>query len=187
MFVFFELEDIRTRDETIEDLLRKMSSGDKDAIGVLYSLIKDDIYAYALSKLRNSADAEDVLHDTFVKIYRYSSKYKPQGKPMAWIITIAMNVSRRHRELKGRHISYDESISDIEQADSSFEDAAIKNDFVRQLLKILSEDEREIVVLHAVAGMKHREIAETTGRPLATVLSKYNRAIKKLREVAQEV
>ena len=49
----------------------------------------------------------------------------------------------------------------------------------------LSEEENRIVVLHAVAGFKHREIASVTGMPLATVLSKYRRAIAKLRENLQ--
>ena len=47
-------------------------------------------------------------------------------------------------------------------------------------LNILKEDERELVLLHATAGMKHREIAAALGIPLATALSKYNRAMKKM-------
>ena len=47
-------------------------------------------------------------------------------------------------------------------------------------LEILKEDERQVVMLHAAAGMKHREIAANLKMPLATVLSKYNRAMKKL-------
>ena len=48
-------------------------------------------------------------------------------------------------------------------------------------MRNLSEEERQIVMLHAVAGFKHREIAATLDLPLATVLSKYNRALKKLK------
>ena len=48
-------------------------------------------------------------------------------------------------------------------------------------LTVLSDTERQIVVLHAVSGFKHREIAAMLNLPLPTVLSKYNRAIKKLR------
>ena len=49
-------------------------------------------------------------------------------------------------------------------------------------LEILKEDERQIVILHASAGMKHREIAASLQMPLATVLSKYRRAMKKLED-----
>ena len=49
-------------------------------------------------------------------------------------------------------------------------------------LKILGEDEMKIIMLHAVASMKHREIADLLNKPLSTVLSRYNRGIKKLRK-----
>jgi RNA polymerase sigma-70 factor (ECF subfamily) len=48
------------------------------------------------------------------------------------------------------------------------------------MLKLLSDEERQIITLHAVSGLKHRQIAELLDIPLSTVLSKYNRAIKKL-------
>lgn len=179
-------DELPQRDAKIEYCLSRIASGDKDAVGDLYALVSRDVYAYALSKLCCKEDAEDVLQDTFVKIYRYASKYKSHGKPMAWIFTIAMNVAKRHRELKGRHISYDEAIAENEGEGSSFELDAIRNDFVKRLLSTLDAEEREIVVLYAVSGFKHREIAEMLGRSLGTVLSKYNRAIKKLRETAEE-
>lgn len=50
-----------------------------------------------------------------------------------------------------------------------------------QCMKQLTDQERQIVMLHAVAGFKHREIAELLELPLSTVLSKYRRALKKLR------
>ena len=53
-------------------------------------------------------------------------------------------------------------------------------------LHILKEEERQIVLLHTAAGLKHREIAADLGMPLATVLSKYNRAMKKLKNHLRE-
>ena len=51
---------------------------------------------------------------------------------------------------------------------------------LRAALSVLSEQERQVVMLHAVTGLKHREIAQLLELPLATVLSKYRRALKKL-------
>ena len=50
-----------------------------------------------------------------------------------------------------------------------------------ECMKLLSDEERQIVILHAVAGFKHRETAKLLELPLSTVLSKYNRAMKKLK------
>ena len=54
------------------------------------------------------------------------------------------------------------------------------------VLDLLSEEERKIVMLYAVSGMKHKEIAESLGLKLSTTLSKYHRALKKLRKYLEE-
>ena len=56
------------------------------------------------------------------------------------------------------------------------------NIVLTEVLQTLAEDERQIVVLHTVSGLKHREIAEFLKMQLSTVLSKYNRSLKKLNE-----
>ena len=65
----------------------------------------------------------------------------------------------------------------LEQTPASPEDRLV----LEQCLKALDDSERQVVILHAVGGMKHRETAELLGLPLATVLSKYSRVIKKLK------
>lgn len=57
------------------------------------------------------------------------------------------------------------------------------NMILSECLNTLSEEERRIVVMHAVSGMKHKEIAEFLNMPLSTVLSKYNRSLKKLKTI----
>ena len=56
---------------------------------------------------------------------------------------------------------------------------------LQQALGSLAEEERRIVLLHAVTGMKHREIAALLELPLPTVLSKYHRALKKMRSTLE--
>ena len=77
-------------------------------------------------------------------------------------------------------IPEDQSLEDYLKAenDMSVEDSMI----IKECLTILSDDERQIVVLHAVSGYKHKDIADLMEMPLPTVLSKYNRALKKLKE-----
>ena len=57
---------------------------------------------------------------------------------------------------------------------------------LEKAFEILNKQERTIVVLHMIDGLKHREISKITGIPLSTVLSKYNRSLKKLREFIKE-
>ena len=169
----------------MEELLERISHGDTAPMGLLYDLIKTDVFAYALSKMGNKQDAEDVTQDTFVQVYKYAKQYKPKGKPRAWIITIELNLIRRRFQLKKRTVSLDESFENTSSGED-VEEKVINNAFLLQLLTMLNEDEREVISLHIVSGMKHREIAKLLGKPLSTVLSKYNRAIKKLQLIVKE-
>ncbi len=180
--IFYTLEQLENRRLRLEELIERIADGDREALGELYSLVSNDVFAYALSKTGNKADSEDIMHDTFVRIYRYAKRYVSEGKPMAWIITIAKSIIYRHNELKQRHTALNEAITD-DGGTSSDIDSVIKNEYVKFLLSALNENEREIVVLHAISGLKHREIAAVLDMPLSTVLSKYNRAIKKLKEM----
>lgn len=168
------------KNSKIESLLLRMSARDMSAMGELYELIKTDLYAYALSKTAKPATAEDITHDTFIQIYQNAKKYKPMGKPMAWVITIELNLIRRHFQLSGRVTQLNEAIEVEGQAESA--ESTINNAHLREIFSTLEEDEREIIALHIVSGLKHREIAKLLQKPLSTVLSRYNRAIKKLKE-----
>ena len=162
-----------------EDILAVARNG-PDALRRLYEKTSKGVYAYALSLLKNAHDAEDVCQETFLSIYDKAGDYEPQGKPMAWIITVA----KRHaltvlRKERGK--SY------IEEAEKANAEAFSRTENTEQRLllqaatEVLNYDERQIVMLKAVAGMKAREIGKILGMPLNTVLSKYHRAIGKMR------
>ena len=73
-------------------LIERIAEGDEAALGDLHGHTADAVYAYALSVLHSYHDAEDVVHDTFIKIYSGAAGYTDHGKPMAWIITIAKKI-----------------------------------------------------------------------------------------------
>ena len=187
MFVIVALttEEKQSKNSQIDRLINKIAQGNVSAMGELYDVIKTDVFSYALSKTGNKIDAEDITQDTFVQIYKYAKQYQSKGKPMAWIITIELNLIRRHYKLKSRTVNLDESFENMSD-NSNFERGIINNAFLTHLLRTLSEEEREIIALHVVSGFKHREIANLLNKPLSTVLSKYNRAIKKLQLIVKE-
>ncbi len=167
-----------------ETCIRNIANGDKNALGVLYENTKTAVYGFALSIVRNSQDAEDVLQDTFVSIYTAAHSYKSLGKPMAWILTIARNSALMKLRRK-KHIA---DISDIEWNAIADDPAHVSSEerlVLATALRAITPEEGQIVMLHAVAGFKHREIAELLSLSLSTVLSKYNRALKKLKKVLE--
>lgn len=178
-------EERQDKNTQIESALAAISDGNAESMGILYDLIKTDVFAYALSKMGNKHDADDVMQDTFVQVYKHAKQYVPKGKPMAWIIKIELNLIRRHFQLKHRTVNFDESFENMSTGED-FEQGVINNAFLQELMKSLNEEEREVISLHVVSGFKHREIAALLQKPLSTVLSKYNRAIKKLQVIVKE-
>ena len=135
--------------------------------------------------LRDMGLAEDAVQETYVKAYQSAAQYRSQGKPMAWLMTIARNealqlLRERRRTVAMTPEDWQEQFSD--RPDFSQEDLLT----LRALLETLSEEERQIVSLHALGGLKHREIAAMLDLALPTVLSKYHRAMKKLGKAAEE-
>ena len=171
-----------------EELLNLVGTGDEDAFRQLYHNTDRTVYSFILSILKNPQDAEEVMQETYLKIWTSAASYHSQGKPLAWIFTIARNLCyMRFRDQKRQA---DMGLDDLNGEETgelclpleNLADAMV----LRSALEILKEDERQIVLLHASAGLKHREIASNLQMPLATVLSKYNRAIKKLKQYLRE-
>ena len=175
----------KKKNERVEELILSLSKGRATSMSALYDLIKTDIFAYALSKTSNKADAEDIMQDTFVRIYQYAPQYTPKGKPLAWIFTIERNLIYRHFQKNSRVLRMGEEFGELSD-ETDYEQGVVNGAFLAELLRMLDYEEREIVTLHAVSGLKHREIAALMGKPLSTVLSKYNRAIKKMRFIEKE-
>lgn len=170
-----------TDSERIETLVIQTHSGDQAAFAALYELTKTAVYGFVLSIVKNAHDAEDILQETYIKIH--SADYQAQGKPMAWILTIAKRLALM--QLRGGKAD----MSDYEWESYFHDHPQLAHDdrlVLRAALEQLSDEEREVLSLHALAGYKHREISDFMQIPLATVLSKYHRALKKLKNTLAE-
>lgn len=183
------MEDIKeTKDNNdiyLEECIDKIAKKHMDAMSALYGRTSTAVFGYALSILKNRQDAEDVLHDCYVQIYRSADTYKRSGKPMAWILTITRNLCMQKFRRDSKVIDLPED--DWEPYLESVETLSVEEKILLQkCMKGLPTEELQIIILHAVAGYKFKEVADMIGRPLSTVLSKYSRAIKKLRQSLEE-
>lgn len=97
---------------------------------------------------------------------------------MAWMLTITRNLARMALRGAGRQQTLtEEEWAALPGGGEPGEDALV----LREALQSLDEEERQVILLHAVSGLKHREIAALMERPLSTILSKYQRGLKKLK------
>ncbi len=165
-----------------EKLLARIAEGDRAAFAEVYEATKSSVYGFALSVLRNRHDAEDVMHDAYLKLYQSAGSYRPQGKPMAFVLTIVRNLAYNRLRSAGRTgVGIEDSTVGAPSAPDQFgrvEDRMLLD----TALSILDDTDRQIVILHAVTGMKHREIAEILGMNQSTVLSRYRRSLMKMRD-----
>lgn len=169
----------------IEIQITHIAKGDKNALTAVYQLCRVSVYGFVLSILKNTHDAEDVLQNTFIKVWESAPGYKPQGKPLAWIFTIARNLCymKLREQQKTTDISSEAWLSISATAKGLTPEDRL---LLTKTLDELGDQERQIVMLHAVAGFKHREIAQLLEIPLPTVLTKYHRSIKRLNTLIKE-
>lgn len=164
-----------------EGLFKRIGANDMDALEELYNLTERTLYAYTLSIVKNHEETLDLMQETYMKIMASAHLYKPMGKPLAWMFTIAKNLFLSKLRKDKREVNMDTVEVEDDMRFSYVTDSDDKM-ILEMALDILTEEERQIVLLHAVSGLKHKEIAESIGLKLSTTLSKYHRALKKIRE-----
>ena len=177
--------EVRISDEYLDRYIVGIAEKSEQDFGNLYKQTSASVYSYALSILKNTFDAEDVMHDCFLRIYGAAPFYRPDGKPMRWILTITRNLCLERLKEKTRFVEATEE-NGLEALFSREDITAEQKILAESCMNLLTDEERQIVVLHAVAGLKHREIAGQMDLALPTVLSKYSRAMKKLRTKCQK-
>ncbi|MCR5704685.1 MAG: RNA polymerase sigma factor [Eubacterium sp.] len=168
-----------------EAIFQRIAAGDSEAMRKLYELSYKPIFALALSLTRNYEDAEDLLQETFIKISQGAHLYVSYGNPMAWMMKIARNlwISKNRSEKNKDVLPFSELENEIpfEQITQVEDRMAIEN-----LFRVLNEEERTLIVLHLVEGLKFRELSTVVDKPLGTVLAKYNRGLKKMKKAIEE-
>lgn len=165
--------------ELEEDLIHKIGQNDHVAFKIFYETINETLYAYLLSLTQNHQDAEDLLQETYLRVRASAHHYQARGKPLAWVFTIARNLAHMHHR-KGKSVqNLPEEYLETGTNKTSMD--AHDRIILQALLDELEEGQRSIILLHAVSGFKLVEIARHLELPISTVLSRYNRGIRKLR------
>ena len=174
-----------------ENWFELIASGDDDAFASLYYASYKQVYGFLYSLTNNKEDAEDLLQNTFIKVRNGSHLYKKKGTPMTWICAIAKHEFIDFYRKYGKNPGVDyEKVEVFLTEDSSMasNDSKRVEDrmFIEEIMKTLDKTESSSIILHLVDGLKYREIADMLDMSLSTVLSKYHRAIKKIKNNVEE-
>lgn len=172
---------------TEEDaLLVRVGQGDRQALEALYRLTSRAVYGCLLSIVKNPHDAEELMQDTYLQLVSSAGSYRPQGKPRGFILAVARNLGLMRLREERRFPAAGEEETETLPADGNEAGRAEDRLVLECAMRVLGDEERQVVMLHAVAGLKHRETAALMGLPLSTVLSRYHRALGKLQKALME-
>lgn len=169
--------------QTADQLILSVAQGDMKALESLYNAMYREIYGYLLSLLGNEQTAEDLAQDTFLRVYKYAPKFVPAGSGKSWVYKIAGRLALTY--FKNNRVSSAE-LSEHLSAEVNAEEHVLNAQLVAEAMQKISEEERQIISLHAISGLTLGEIADILNKPLGTIKWKHAEAIKKLRKLLEE-
>ncbi len=163
--------------EEKKQLVECAKAGDTHAFARLYEEIYEDLYRYAYYMLQNKQDAEDAVSEGVLAAFDGIHKLRKAEAFRGWMFQIVTNICRKKRkEYLKKTVELEENMVDW------MEDAGEAMD-VRKALKLLTEEERQIVGMSVLAGYSSEEIGKSMRLKSGTVRSKLSRSLEKMRRV----
>jgi len=179
--------------ETDEKLVQNFVEGDDKALAQLIDRYLNPLYNFVFQLTRDGQVAEDIVQETFVKVWKHAGSFDAKKKFSTWIYAIAKNASydflKKKKAIPFSAFENEDGSSvweNIEDGASLCAEALLrKMDDVKdaqEFLDTLSPQLKTIFLLHHVQGFSLVEVAEILGSPTNTIKSKYRRALLLLRQ-----
>ena len=150
---------------------------------LIYEERKQELFRFLYVILGETQAAEDALQETFLKAYLHRNKYIEMQQEKAWLYQIARNTAYDILRKKRREFPIEKDVlSDVVEQHAE-QNNIDTNLMYMEMIRELNEKEREIVSLKIIAGLTHREIAETLHMTTGSVKKRYERALSKLRTI----
>ncbi|OGB63792.1 MAG: RNA polymerase subunit sigma-24 [Caldithrix sp. RBG_13_44_9] len=175
-----------------EQLIARFQLGDVQAYDILVRRYKDQLLNFVFRFVGNRTDAEDIVQETFLRVYRNKHMYKEIAKFSTWVYTIAGNLAKTELRRRKRHKVFsvsnfvnEERDFDIPDRDHSPErkvDSNIQENIIQKAIEKLPIKFKEVIVLRDIQEFAYEEISQILNIPLGTVKSRVNRGRLKLQE-----
>ncbi len=178
---------------TDEELIAMFQDGDTQAYNQLVFRFKDRLYNFIYRFVNDLDKAEDLLQDTFLKLYTHKHSYREIAKFSTWLYTIASNLAKTELRKLRRRRTY--SASDLSrdnrefvfttQDDQTFsgEDGESLGKNLQAALNALPQDFKTIIILRDIQELSYEDISKIVGVPIGTVKSRINRGRLKLQKL----
>lgn len=146
----------------INNLMKDVQRQDEVAFENLFNETKKGVFSFLYTYVKDYYLAEDLVQETFIKVKLNAQNYKLGTNASAWILQIAKNTAIDFLRKEKKTVNIEEVV--INQGEPDFDEKLVLHN---ALNNNLSDNERQIVLLHIVYGYKHREISKIWGFPSA--------------------
>ncbi|RPI19382.1 MAG: sigma-70 family RNA polymerase sigma factor [Ignavibacteriae bacterium] len=191
-------EGLKVEDLSDEQLIFNFQEGDNSAYNEIVKRYKDRLTNFIYRYVGSYDECDDIVQDTFIKVYVSKHLYKEIAKFSTWIYTIAINLAKTKLIKKQKYkifslsSSSEEDDKDFDIPDDAFlpdvdANAKFQNEQIQKALNSISENYRKLVILRDVEDFSYEEIAEMTGLPMGTVKSRINRGREKLQKLLKNL
>ena len=179
-----------------EKLIEKFQNGEILAYNELVFRYKDRLLNFIYRFLNDIDMAEDLVQDTFIKLYTHKKSYQEIAKFSTWIYTIAANLAKTELRKKKRRKTF--SVSELSNDDKEFiisskeldqSEYYLSENFEKKFQNALSELSREfktIIILRDIQELSYDDISKIVELPLGTVKSRINRGRLKLQQLLKK-
>ena len=168
------------------ELMLRVKAGDRDAFEELFRLYEKPLTNYLFRLCGNRARSEDLLQDTFLRLWKAAPTYEPSAKVSTYIFRIAHNLflndaaRRREKALESLEAeTRSDPASDLNRREVQSQ--------VQRAVEALPDGEREVLLLPEYNGFKYAEISEILGIPVGTVKSRMFSAVQRLKEALKNL
>lgn len=172
-----------------ESLLSSVAKGDRDALASLFSRCAKSIYNIALRILRNGSEAEDLVQEVFLFVFKKADLFDPtKSSAKSWLIQVTYHRAfDRRRYLSTRNYYHLEKLDDdlCPSGHLDIEQASVNGIAAHEILirfqSELSSEQQVTLRMHFFEGYSLKEIAEQSGQTLGNVRNHYYRGLARLR------
>jgi RNA polymerase sigma-70 factor (ECF subfamily) len=168
------------------ELMHQTAAGSETSFAMLVGRHQKSLLNFFV-RMGAYSDGEDLVQETFVRLYRYREKYQSSARFSAFLYHIARNVWADHGRKSMRTERIASSLRDfnLESGENTSQPPQESLDIEAALDK-LSPKLREVIVLNIYQGLRYQEVADALGIPLGTVKSRINLALHALKEILHE-
>ncbi len=160
--------------------IKHLQNGDMTYFDSIYHSTSKLVYYTVFAILKDANLSEDLMQETYLKMLEKIHTFKKSVSVKSWITTIARNLALNEYNKRKREFKVD--VTEDEIIFGSTNEDPEKQLIVKEILSVLNDTERDIVIYHIVSDLKFKEISKILNIPLGTVTWKYTEALKKLRK-----